>query len=195
MPVMAVVLGFSSVHNAVGTKRLLAARDELQATEALLNELDEARQELEAAKDWADANWYEDEEEPLPLAAVMERIFAWGDGAWSVAGRAEERAGSLVRGIRLIGGVLEFEGNVRLATKVALDLINGNPLQHDTVDVDPSFADWTPDCFSCNQPLGDWRNAIMLPASETEDDEPNGVCFVHRNCQMKKERGSPSSGG
>lgn len=175
LPVMREVLGFRSVHNAVGTRRLHAARDELTEAEARLQRLDEAEQ-------WVAENWTATGDEPFPPAVALEQVRDWGDGAWTVAGRAEERAMQLLSGVKMIGGLLQFEGDTDAATGIVRELVDGKPVQQETVTVDPSFADWTPNCFGCGKPLGDWANALMLPASQVEDDEPDGVCFMHRNC-------------
>lgn len=52
-----------------------------------------------------------------------------------------------------------------------------------TVELDPSVADWTPDCWQCGNKIDSWAEAVALPASPYEDDEPTGVVFLHkRNC-------------
>lgn len=50
-----------------------------------------------------------------------------------------------------------------------------------TVELDPSVADWTPDCFDCGERIATWADAVALPASPYEDDEPTGVVFLHKH--------------
>jgi hypothetical protein len=61
-----------------------------------------AERELSEAREWIDHNWITDDDEPATqtLAQTLEAIFRWGDGAWGVAGRAEERAVSAEAALR-----------------------------------------------------------------------------------------------
>ena len=50
------------------------------------------------------------------------------------------------------------------------------------VIVDPAVGDWQPICFSCQEPVESWAEAVVVPAGRTEDDEPDCLVVAHLEC-------------
>ena len=57
-----------------------------------------------------------------------------------------------------------------------------------SLELDPSVAEWLPECRRCGEQLTSWDEAVGVPIARRADDEPFAIGVFHRLCP--EERGA-----